>query len=515
MDGVLQVASRVPTQLGQPALGRLRRSPAPRRVAQLAASVVLLVSGGCAATQAVGDFLFTSPDRMRERELEHVAKDWCQTIRASQVIPVYPLTEDVLPGDVFLVTTPVPEQAKAYRERGFLPLDMHKARLMPIDFAAFYQDSRGSTKTAKLPYPWIFPPDGLPGASEPVPGAMVAVAAHGGTNGGTNGTNGGTNGDEELRKHLSPTAFWKAPAASFPSYSFTVSTSTGISAAIPVQSVPVALGLMNTTEATGSVQLSDAYVYGISEDRLRTLLDVWVDEHLPELDRLRLANPDGVMLRVVNRVYLIGGVNVSLTNATSGNIKTNVGADTSASMPGTTPAGEEPTGAIDLSALSELATAGTPGGSVDYSFATDRNVVANETFRRPLVVGYIALDYPILKGGRLGEAIATARTLNGEETPEPDPSAVAGDATEQETALYKAAIGSMGHESIPVYEAAAKLMPVQFRQLLEAKLKQPDTEMTVVEAFGSAEGEYTMGSATRRSEILLALKTAWRDANHG
>ena len=38
-----------------------------------------------------------------ERELEDVAKEWCLTIRASQVLPVYPLTEDLQPGDVFVV----------------------------------------------------------------------------------------------------------------------------------------------------------------------------------------------------------------------------------------------------------------------------------------------------------------------------------------------------------------------------------------------------------------------------
>jgi len=41
----------------------------------------------------------------RQHQLERVAKDWCLTIRASQVIPVYPLTEDLQPGDVFLVQT--------------------------------------------------------------------------------------------------------------------------------------------------------------------------------------------------------------------------------------------------------------------------------------------------------------------------------------------------------------------------------------------------------------------------
>ena len=55
--------------------------------------------GGCPAT--------------RQAQLEGVAKDWCATIRASQVIPVYPPTADLLPGDMFLVDRPVRD---AFRE---------------------------------------------------------------------------------------------------------------------------------------------------------------------------------------------------------------------------------------------------------------------------------------------------------------------------------------------------------------------------------------------------------------
>jgi hypothetical protein len=42
-----------------------------------------------------------------ERQVQQAAKDWCMTIRGSQVIPVYPLTEDIQPGDIFLVQVPI------------------------------------------------------------------------------------------------------------------------------------------------------------------------------------------------------------------------------------------------------------------------------------------------------------------------------------------------------------------------------------------------------------------------
>ena len=73
----------------------------------------------------------------RQHQLERVAKDWCLTIRASQVIPVYPLTEDLQPGDVFLVQTPVKKQVEVYEKRGFLPLEqmLVRACLLPVCYA--------------------------------------------------------------------------------------------------------------------------------------------------------------------------------------------------------------------------------------------------------------------------------------------------------------------------------------------------------------------------------------------
>jgi hypothetical protein len=73
-------------------------------------------------------------------QLERVAKDWCLTIRASQVIPVYPLTEDLEPGDVFLVTVPIHDEARTYEQNGFLPIDMHVTRLAGLDYREVYDE---------------------------------------------------------------------------------------------------------------------------------------------------------------------------------------------------------------------------------------------------------------------------------------------------------------------------------------------------------------------------------------
>jgi len=53
----------------------------------IAIAVLAWVCSGCASS---------------ETQVQKAAKDWCMTIRGSQVIPVYPLTEDIQPGDIFL-----------------------------------------------------------------------------------------------------------------------------------------------------------------------------------------------------------------------------------------------------------------------------------------------------------------------------------------------------------------------------------------------------------------------------
>src|ERR1043166_2039508 len=59
----------------------------------LCAALMIAVSTGCM-------------NQEKNDQLSEVAKGWCRTIRASQVIPVYPLTEDVQVGDLFIMQRP-------------------------------------------------------------------------------------------------------------------------------------------------------------------------------------------------------------------------------------------------------------------------------------------------------------------------------------------------------------------------------------------------------------------------
>src|SRR5258707_1383646 len=149
--------------------------------------------------RAVGMLSGWATQRMSGDQLARVAKDWSLSIRASQVIPVYPLTEDLQPGDVFLVQTPVEEQVKVYLAKGFLPLENLVTRLSPAGYARFYRGWPYVADGDKAPpRPWQFPRDDSPDSD-----------------------------------------FSRAPLAAFPTYNFSVSRSGGLNVAIPVQGVPV------------------------------------------------------------------------------------------------------------------------------------------------------------------------------------------------------------------------------------------------------------------------------------
>ncbi len=185
-------------------------------------------------------------------QLESVAKDWCLVIRASQVIPVYPLTEDLVPGDVFVVETPIQNQQQQYKEKGFLPLDRHAARLDGLSYTDFYAARYFDDRYAR----------GIPHARESADAApKVANPDHA-----DDAPKGGANTTPQPLD---------APRAAFPTYSFDVSSGGGFQLALPVQRVPIGLSLMQADSATGSIALSDAHTYGLSASELLPKLESW------------------------------------------------------------------------------------------------------------------------------------------------------------------------------------------------------------------------------------------------
>ena len=347
------------------------------RIRYAAAAAALLCLASC-----------KSMEKSRAQELSRVAKDWCLTIRASQVLPVYPLTEDLQVGDMFLVSTPIQQEVHDLEDDGFLPLDNVIARLYPTGWEQFYNGSYSVKSDSLIPQQWQFP--------QPVPASAPF------------------------------TAWNTAPGAAFPSYTFQVKKGMGSTLAIPIQSVPVGLSLLHTGDAYGTVNITSASTYGLPITVLSPQIDEWA---APNRDFLRQYGPhtttdkngktkqDQNYIRIVYRVYVAGAVNVSLISNQSSGGRVDAGASKSISL---FDAGSE-TEAVNaaknyssvLSSLSQSVASATPGASISIASASSRSVAMNETFPRPLVIGFLAFDRTIDGDGTLGPPLPTmARVTN-------------------------------------------------------------------------------------------------------
>jgi hypothetical protein len=307
------------------------------------------------------------------RQLEHVAKDWCLTIRASQVLPVYPLNEDVEPGDVFLVDTSLADQARVYEERGFLPLDQLVTRLRDLPYREFYRDGYFENPYGKVPH------------DRPAAGTSPS-----------------------------------APKVAFPSYAFHVEKSGGLKLALPLSGVPIGLGLLGSSSAQGSVTIRDGSTYAIDGESLARKLYAWwsADADLRETFGA-IARDTGkpIYLRVVTRVFLARGVTVSLVSLES------QGAGLDAGVP---PQVELQKIAMDEPDLAPKAAAayrdalaaigGPPGGSVRLVQASSRAVTMDEDFERPLVLGYLGFDVRVFEDGSLSTPVPSFATVAGGST---------------------------------------------------------------------------------------------------
>ncbi len=322
-----------------------------------------------------GAVMATSCATTKENQLESVAKDWSKVVRASQVIPVYPLTEDLQPGDVFLVTTPVQDQVKIYERRGFLPLDQPVTRLAELDadYLAFYAPSSGRPSA--------------PGKFARDTSAVEAAVAE----------------DPLMR----------APRAAFPTYDFEINSSAGLQLAVPVSGVPVGLGMMRSDRATGTISISDAYTYGLSSDYLLGHLRKWARNSRVEgeLAMMAAAAKETLFLRVVSRVYLTGAVMISLHDQSAVSQGADAGAAPEIEL--LDAAADESLDAFENARdrISDRLTRDLPGGSIRLAQASRRSVTMSESFERPLVIGYLGFDVPVLPNGELGAPIATLSML--------------------------------------------------------------------------------------------------------
>lgn len=331
----------------------------------------------------MGAFLLEGCGTSKEAQLQQVAKDWCLTIRASQVIPVYPLTQDIQPGDIFLVDVPIDQQQQDYEANGFLALDNHISRITPSGYKNFYLDSfLTGTNQITLPVDWIRPASTNLHSWEP------------------------------------------APSAAFPSYSFSVSRGGGMNLAVPIDGVPVGMSLLDSDAAYGSVTIKSARTMGVDILSLYGDLTAWAKTNTAFLSPFGTdpGDPETNYLRVITRVYATGQMDVSLSDASS----QSAGLDVGAAKPVNLLSPQLPKGQTNvaevtaqnytngMSVLNDMlqkASSATsnflPGGSLRIAAASSRTVALQEQFDPPVILGYLGFDCLINGDGTLGPPIPT------------------------------------------------------------------------------------------------------------
>lgn len=326
---------------------------------------------------------------LAQKRLEGVARGWCEMIRASQVIPVYPLTEDLIVGDVFLTQTTIEDQEGEYKKNGFLPLDDHQVRLAYTNFSSMYFDAYWKDSFGGTNVPHSVPTFTNAGAFSNAQPIILTAAP--------------------------------LPRAAFPTYTVQAQSGAGFNAAFPIQGIPVALSYLNSQQVNASVTIADARTYAGDTEQLFALLHDWAQN--PSVRR-RLAEtavasrPAEVFLRVVSRVYYARAVDVSLQRADSQGAGAQAG-----TVSGVTLLTNEGNAVQNytntLNALTAAAT--TPasavssatqvGGSVKFVAASSSTIGISQSFDTLLAIGYLGFDVPVYTNGDIGYPIPTFQHL--------------------------------------------------------------------------------------------------------
>jgi hypothetical protein len=285
-------------------------------------------------------------------------------------------------GDVFLVRTPISDQASAYNKSGFLPLDDAVVRLAYTNFSKEYFDSYWKDEFGSTPHP--------------VP-LFTNAAAYSST--------------QAVSLVDAP-----LPRAAFPTYSFHSSSSFGFNAAFPIQGIPVALSYLNSQQVNGSVTIADARTYAGDPNQLLSLLQDWANIPANQ-DLLKSAAmnaaPTVVFLRVVSRIYFARAVDVSLQRSDSQNAGGKGGTVNNVSL--LTTNGDINSGYTNLlSNLTAAAASATQvGAAVSFISASGSTVGLSQSFDRLLAIGYLGFDVPINTNGDIGMPVPTFQHLTG------------------------------------------------------------------------------------------------------
>lgn len=215
---------------------------------------------------------------IRQEQLHRVAKDWCETIRAGQVVPIYPFTADLQPGDLFLVQQTASTQHEAYQEAGFLPLSFKIARIDPTGYADHYDTVSGDLSGPTLPR---------------------SIGAD--------------------RADPTRASLGRAPTAAFPSYSLQIQNGASFDVTVPVSGVPVGLSAMGASGASVSVTMKNAKTYGVDAYSINGHVRRWASQPNVQgfLQGFVGSSREPVYVCVLSRVYLASEFGIAMNRCDS------------------------------------------------------------------------------------------------------------------------------------------------------------------------------------------------------
>ena len=168
---------------------------------------------------------------------------------------------------------------------------------------------------------------------------------------------------------------------------------------------------------------------GVDTISLYNQLQAWAADNTNFLAYFAPGDKQTNYVRVITRIYATGKMSVSLMNASSRSGGLDVGVPKPVNIAGVT-LPTNPTNTADATAqnylnasnapsqaLQAIATAAEaakgmlPGGSLRVVAASSRSVSMDETFKPPVVFGYLGFDCAITDNGQLGAPIPTYALL--------------------------------------------------------------------------------------------------------
>lgn len=206
----------------------------------------------------------------------------------------------------------------------------------------------------------------------------------------------------------------KGSAAAMPTFSFTVDQSAGFQLNVPVEGIPVGLGLLNSKKVVVSLAIDDVTVRDIGTIELYEALSKWAQDGPIQRYLMLQAQVSSrpLMLRTISTVYYTGGVTASIKGLDSGGANLSVAGSAlddpnsekiASMLPEAVKSDKETDRLIELAKeLNKINPLETIGGNAKFMKSSGNTVSMKNTFDPPLAIGYVGFDVVFSKSGNLG-----------------------------------------------------------------------------------------------------------------